>query len=157
MFPVLSSYTGRAKRMSYLYHPCAASALCLAFRFSSCVGSVAIPISSGTACAAFALAFATAPFKAIRLSERAYSSGKSDEIYILSEKLTVDKKYRNLVLPLSEIEEIIWKWIVFSVATFYLKSGETFSFIIFNKPRFNKYYHEYCGNRGDRNSKLGFH
>ena len=63
-----------------------------------------------------------------------------------TQKLTVDKKYRNLVLPLSEIEEITWKWIVFPVATFYLKSGEKFSFIIFNKTRFNKYYHEYCGN-----------
>ena len=37
------------------------------------------------ACAAFAFAFATAPFKAIRLSELAYSSGKSVEIYIFSE------------------------------------------------------------------------
>ena len=40
-----------------------------------------ILISSGIACEAFALAFATAPFKAIRLSELAYSSGKSAEIY----------------------------------------------------------------------------
>ena len=47
--------------------------------------AAAIFISSGTACAAFALAFATAPFKAMRLSELVYSSGKSAEIYIFSE------------------------------------------------------------------------
>ena len=79
------TYTGKAKRTSYLYHPYAALDLCLAFRFFSCFGLVAILISSGTACAAFALAFATALFKAIRLLELAYSSGKSDEMYILSE------------------------------------------------------------------------
>ena len=28
-------------------------------------------------------------------------------------KLTVDKKYRNLVLPLNEIKEINWKRIIF--------------------------------------------
>ena len=43
--------------------------------------AAAIFISSGTACAAFALAFATAPFKAIRLSELAYSSGKSEVFF----------------------------------------------------------------------------
>ena len=55
-------------------------------------------------------------------------------------KLTVDKSYRNLVLPLDEIAEIAWKWVVFSVATFRMKNGEEYKFIIFNKRRFNKYY-----------------
>jgi hypothetical protein len=41
-------------------------------------------------------------------------------------KLTVDKKYRNLVLPLSEIKEIDWKWIIFPVATVFMKNGETY-------------------------------
>ena len=31
-------------------------------------------------------------------------------------KLTVDKAYRNLVLPLDEIAELTWKWVVFSPA-----------------------------------------
>ena len=61
-------------------------------------------------------------------------------------KLTVDKKYRNLILPLSEIEEISWKWIVFSVATVSLKNGERYKFIIFNKPRFEKCFQEYRPN-----------
>ncbi len=63
-----------------------------------------------------------------------------------TQKLTVDEKYKNLVLPLNEIEKVTWKWIIFPVAAFYMKSGEKYSFIIFNKPRFNKYYKDYGGN-----------
>ena len=55
-------------------------------------------------------------------------------------KLTVDKAYRNLVLPLDEIAELTWKWIVFPVAIFRMKNGVEYKFIIFNKRRFNKYY-----------------
>ena len=58
-------------------------------------------------------------------------------------KLTVDKKYRNLVLPMSEIKEIDWKWIIFPVATFFMKNGESYKFIIFNKRRFEKWFCEY--------------
>lgn len=57
-------------------------------------------------------------------------------------KLTVDKKYKNLALPLNEICELTWKWIVFPVATMQMTSGERYKFIIFNKSRFNKYYTE---------------
>lgn len=57
-------------------------------------------------------------------------------------KLTVDKKYKNLVLPLNEICELTWKWIVFPIATMRMASGEQYKFIIFNKGRFNKYYTE---------------
>ena len=55
-------------------------------------------------------------------------------------KITVDKKYRKLVLPFHEICELSWKWIVFPVATFRMTSGEQYKFIIFNKKRFNKHY-----------------
>jgi hypothetical protein len=54
----------------------------------------------------------------------------------------VDKKYRNLVLPLSEIYEITWKWIVFPIASLQMTSGEQYKFIIFNKGRFSKYFAE---------------
>ncbi len=57
-------------------------------------------------------------------------------------KLTVDRKYRNLVLSPNEICELSWKWIVFPVATLRMTSGEQYKFIIFNKTRFNKYYTE---------------
>lgn len=60
-----------------------------------------------------------------------------------TQKLTVDKKYRNLELPLQEIEEISWKWIIFPVATFRMTSGEEYRFLIFNKPRFEKWFQEY--------------
>ena len=55
-------------------------------------------------------------------------------------KLTVDKKYKNLVLPLDEICELTWKWIVFPIATMLMASGEQYKFIIFNKCRFDKYF-----------------
>ena len=57
-------------------------------------------------------------------------------------KLTVDKKYKNLVLPLDEISKLTWKRIVFSVAALHMMSGERYEFIIFNKKRFNQYYAE---------------
>ncbi len=60
-----------------------------------------------------------------------------------TQKLTVDKKYRNLILPLCEIEYISWKQIVFPLATFHMKSGEEFKFIIFNKSRFEKWFNKY--------------
>ena len=58
-------------------------------------------------------------------------------------KLTVDPKYKNLTLPMQEIKEILWKWIVFPVATVNMKNGEHYKFIIFNKPRFEKCFQEY--------------
>lgn len=62
-------------------------------------------------------------------------------------KLTVDKKYRNLVLPMQEIKGIIWKWIVFPIATVNMKNGERYKFIIFNKLRFEKWFREYYGDK----------
>lgn len=58
-------------------------------------------------------------------------------------KLTVDKKYRNLVLPLKEIKDIAWKWIVFPIATFHMSNGEEYRIMIYNKARFVKCYNEY--------------
>jgi len=70
----------------------------------------------------------------------------SQSVIYRTQKLTVNEKYRNLVLPLNEIEEITWKWVIFPVATFYMKNGEKYTFIIFNKNRFMKYYQEYSSN-----------
>ena len=64
-------------------------------------------------------------------------------------KLTVDIKYRNLVLSLDEIRELTWKWIVFPVATFNMTTGEKYKVIIFNKRRFQKYYNEIKSNKTD--------
>ena len=51
-------------------------------------------------------------------------------------KLTIDRKYRNLVLPFNEICELTWKRIVLSIATFRMKNGEQYKFILFNKKTF---------------------
>ena len=45
-------------------------------------------------------------------------------------KLTVDKAYRNLVLPSDEIAELTWRWIVFPIAIFRMKNGTERKFII---------------------------
>ena len=58
-------------------------------------------------------------------------------------KLTVDKKYRNLMLPMQEIKEISWEWKIFPIATVYMTNGERYKFIIFNKWRFEKWFQEY--------------
>lgn len=65
-----------------------------------------------------------------------------DEISVTykTNKLTVDKAYRNLILPLDEITELTWKWVVFPVAIFRMKNRVEHKFIIFNKRRFNKCY-----------------
>ena len=55
-------------------------------------------------------------------------------------KLTIDRAYRNLVLPLGEIAELTWKWVVFPIATFRMKNGTEYKVMIFNKRRFNKHY-----------------
>ncbi len=57
-------------------------------------------------------------------------------------KLTVDRKYRNLLLSLNEIRELTWEWVVFPVATFHMTNFEKYKVIIFNKRRFQKYYAE---------------
>ncbi len=61
------------------------------------------------------------------------------------QKLTVDEKYKNLELPLREIMELTWKWVVFPVATFRTRNGEAYRLIIFNKARFMEHYREYGG------------
>lgn len=57
-------------------------------------------------------------------------------------KLTLDKKYKNFELPLEEICALSWKRIVFPIATFQMKNGEQYKFLIFNKKSFHKYYTE---------------
>ena len=66
-------------------------------------------------------------------------------------KVTVESKYRNLVLDRSEIQSISWKWVIFPVATFEMKSGEKYSFLIFNKRRFLNLW---AGVRGSK-SRIG--
>lgn len=53
-------------------------------------------------------------------------------------KVTVDPKYRDLRLEKKQMERMEWKWIVFPKATFYMKDGSRYSFLIFNKWRFQK-------------------
>lgn len=57
----------------------------------------------------------------------------SNSITYKTNKLTVDKKYRNLVLPLSEIKEVTWKGII---ATIQMNNNEEYKIMIFNKNRF---------------------
>ena len=67
----------------------------------------------------------------------------TQSVIYICRKVTVDKKYKEIILPLNEINELTWKWVVFPVATFCMKTGERYVFIIFNKWRFDKYYQQY--------------
>ena len=53
-------------------------------------------------------------------------------------KLTLENQYRNLRLERSDISDISWKWVIFPMATFRMKDGNSYKFIIFNKWRFNR-------------------
>ena len=68
-------------------------------------------------------------------------------------KLTVDKKYKHLVIPLNEICELSWKWIVFPIATLQVAGGEQYKFIIFNKRRFEKWFGIYFSNAHGQKSE----
>ena len=57
-------------------------------------------------------------------------------------KLTVAPEYKKINIPLEDIVETVWQNMLFPVATFHIKGGKSFKFIIFNKRRFNKYYLE---------------
>ena len=67
----------------------------------------------------------------------------SQSLSYKTNKLTVDKKYRSLVMPLHEIRDISWKRMIFPIATIDMKNGESYKFIIFNKSRFEKWFQEY--------------
>lgn len=61
-----------------------------------------------------------------------------DSVTYKTNKLTVDKKYRNLVLLKKDIKEITWKRVVFPVVTFRMANGEEYSVMIFNRAGFEK-------------------
>ena len=65
---------------------------------------------------------------------------EDNSITYKTNKLTVDRSLRRLVLPMDEIVELTWKWIVFPIATINMKNGEKYKFIIFNKWRFEKWF-----------------
>ena len=53
-------------------------------------------------------------------------------------KLTVDKRYRNLVLPRQEICRLSLKRVVFPIVTLQMTNGEQYRLLIFGKSRFEK-------------------
>ena len=61
-----------------------------------------------------------------------------------TQKVTVDKKYRKLVLPLRDIEKVTWKWLVFPIATFHMSNGEEYRLLIYNKKRFWRFNRRIC-------------
>ena len=67
----------------------------------------------------------------------------SQSLTYKTNKLTVDKKYRNLVLPLQNINKVSWKWVVFPILTVEMKDGETYKFIMFNKNKFEECFNDY--------------
>ena len=58
-------------------------------------------------------------------------------------KLTVEPRFRNLVLPLSEIGALSWNQGIFPIATVRMTDGEEFRFLIFNKNGFDQSFQEF--------------
>ena len=58
-------------------------------------------------------------------------------------KLTVSTELRNLVLRISEIQDVTWKWVVFPIATFHMLDQRNYKIIIFNKWRFEKVFRNF--------------
>lgn len=58
-------------------------------------------------------------------------------------KLTIDKKYKNLVMPIKEIKDISWKWVLFPIATINMRNGDRYRIMIYNKSRFMRCYEKY--------------
>ena len=71
----------------------------------------------------------------------------SEALTYKTNKLTVDKKYKKLVMPIEEIESITWRWVLFPIATVCMKNGECYKLMIFNKSRFEKNFSEYSQNK----------
>ena len=76
-----------------------------------------------------------------------------DAITFKTNKLTVSARYRNLTLPLREIRELSWKWVLFPVATLHMASGERHQFLIFHKSRFQKHYEACKGTENGERAK----
>ena len=68
---------------------------------------------------------------------------ENDSLTYRTNKLTVDKKYKNLVMPLYEIEDVHWKWFLFPIAVFNMKNGEKYKIMIYNKSKFVRNFEEY--------------
>lgn len=67
---------------------------------------------------------------------------EAEGVTFRTNKLTVDKKLRNLNLPVKEIKEITWEQVLFPIATFHMENGENYKLMIFQKARFCKRYQE---------------
>ena len=67
---------------------------------------------------------------------------ENDSLIYRTNKLTVDKRYRNLVIPIKNIKSISWTWALFPIATISMTSGEEYKIIIYNKARFVNFYND---------------
>ena len=67
---------------------------------------------------------------------------EAEGVTFRTNKLTVDKKLRNLNLPVKEIKEITWEQVLFPIATFHMENGESYKLMIFQKRGFCKRYQE---------------
>ena len=68
---------------------------------------------------------------------------ENEALIYRTNKLTVDKKYRNLVMPIENIKGIAWKWWLFPIAAITMANGEKYKLMIYNKPRFLNSLNEY--------------
>ena len=66
---------------------------------------------------------------------------ESDEILYKTNKLTIEKDYKNIRLQIEKISSISWKRIIFPIAIVNL-DGKQYKFLMFNKKGFIKTYNQ---------------
>ncbi len=64
-------------------------------------------------------------------------------VTFVCQKLMIEDEYKNIVLPLAEIERLVWKRRIFPIAVFTMKDGRIYQFVIFHKSRFMRWFLEY--------------
>ena len=65
-----------------------------------------------------------------------------DSLRYRTNKLTVDRKFRDLEMKRSDIASLEWKKGILPIASVHMKDGECYSFLIFGKRRFQRSYEE---------------
>ena len=66
----------------------------------------------------------------------------SNYITYKTNKLTVDRRLKNLSISVNQICNISWKWVILPILTLTTISGESYKFLMFNKKGFEKYFND---------------
>ena len=67
---------------------------------------------------------------------------RDSDLAYKTNKLILNKEYRNIVIPFDSIAEISWRRVLFPIATITTTDGKSYKFLLYNKKRFLRWYME---------------